>query len=232
MPILNNVGKLIYMKNDVAINRPNKIGTKTAPTATLNGASKNADVSLAAKRDFVLRELTFNEDPDNLVAEVYRWLHDTGDLPQKMTQDLGAKVAIALGFENDYALSVTLGTKHAGLGIELRRQLIKDFQCSTHADKVLVDTVVCAYVRYMTCVESFQSYLNDVNFLSHEQTQFIGVLSKEMERANRQMLTAYQMLVNRKQPPLQVQINMKNAFLANNQQINTTVPVTQENTNG
>lgn len=225
--------------SEVAINELNEIPkpgaeprARNVPTATVTGAAKNSKVSLAAMREYVLKELTLDEDPNNLVAEVYQCLHGTNDPTKEMTLNLVEKTNIALGFENDYSLSATLGVKHAGLGIELRRNLIKNFQCTTYADKLLVDTVVSAHIRYLTCVGSFQDYLTQRTYLSREQIQFLGVLSKEMDRANRQTMTAYQMLVNYKQPSLKVQINTKNTFLAHHQQVNTTAPLTQDHTDG
>jgi hypothetical protein len=133
------------------------------------------------------------------------------------------QVVFTLGFENDYTLVETVNEKYRGMAIELRRQLIKDFDCKTYAEKVLVDSVVSGYMRTIQRAKSFNNISHD-DYLSGYKNQYMATMSKELDRAQRQLMAAYQMLVNLKRPPLTVQVKAKTAFVAQNQQLNMTQP--------
>lgn len=125
----------------------------------------------------------------------------------------------ALGFDNDYTVSMTVNHRYAGLSIELRRNLIKNFACTTHAEKVLVDAVVAGYIRTLRVGEAFEAGLEGGS-LYPEKINYMSMLSKELDRANRHLLTAYQALVQLKRPSLQVTVKAQQAFVAQAQQFN------------
>ena len=62
-----------------------------------------------------------------------------------------------------------------------------------------------------------------------ELFESMNVLSKEMDRANRQALTAFQTLVSLKQPPMKFQIKAEQAYLAQNQQFNVATKAKEAN---
>lgn len=130
-----------------------------------------------------------------------------------------AKATYTLGFENDYTLVETVDEHLRGLAIELRRQLIIDFGCTTYAEKVLVDGVVSGYMRHLKAAKEFNFTINQGR-ISPNMTEYLKVLNKEMDSANRQLQSAYQLLVNLKRPPVNVQIKTQTAFVAQNQQVN------------
>ncbi len=51
--------------------------------------------------------------------------------------------------------------------------------------------------------------------------KYLSVLSKELDRANRQYISALQTLYSLKQPPLSVSLKTDTAYLANQQVIQT-----------
>lgn len=130
------------------------------------------------------------------------------------------KVMMALSFDTDHSLIHTVSEKYQSMVIELRRKLIKDFDCKTDAEKALVDMAVSGYMRVVRSTEAFTRCL-DLNNANNNLNQFMANMSKETDRANRHFLTAYQMLMQLKQPQINVNVRTKNAFVAQAQQFNT-----------
>ena len=130
-------------------------------------------------------------------------------------------VMMTLGFDNDHSLIYTVSEKYRGLVIELRRKMIKDFDCKTHAEKALVDMAVSGYMRVLRSSQAFTRCL-DLNEANQNLNQFMANMSKETDRAHRHFLSAYQTLVQLKQPSINVNVKTKNAFVAQAQQFNTT----------
>jgi hypothetical protein len=200
------------------------MGAKNATPNTLTPAAK--EVSHAKMRDTLVRGLAIPTlDPKQLLPEAYDQLinHKGSPKTEKEKAALMEQVVFTLGFENDYTLVETVNEKYRGMAIELRRQLIKDFDCKTYAEKVLVDSVVSGYMRTIQCAKSFNNISHD-DYLSGYKNQYMATMSKELDRAQRQLMAAYQMLVNLKRPPLTVQVKAKTAFVAQNQQLNMTQP--------
>lgn len=105
------------------------------------------------------------------------------------------------------------------MAIELRRQLIKDFDCKTYSEKVLVDAIVSGYILTIGCARAFTLNVHR-EFMSAVANTHMATMSKEIDRAQRQLTTAMQMLIQLKRPPLNVQIKAKTAFVAQSQQLN------------
>lgn len=184
------------------------------------------DLSLETKRDMLVRSMAIPDlDPNHVIPEAYDKLISGKKKPKSEGEkrELMERAVYTLGFENDYVMVETMDDKYRGLAVEMRRQLIKDFDCKTYAEKVLVDTIVSGYVRTLRCAQSFNNGTHD-DFLSTYKNQHMAIMSKELDRAQRQLMAAYQILINLKRPPLKVQVKAKTAFIAQNQQLNTTAP--------
>lgn len=134
--------------------------------------------------------------------------------------DEAAKIMLTFGFENDYVLIGTVSEEYKGLVIELRRKLIKDFDCKSHAEMALVDMAVSGYMRVVRSSQAFTRCLGQGS-TTDVLNQFMSIMSKETDRANRHFLTAYQMLMQLKRPQINVNVRTKNAFVAQAQQFNT-----------
>jgi hypothetical protein len=64
-------------------------------------------------------------------------------------------------------------------------------------------------------------YGRNADGVSSEINGYCAVMSKELDRANRHYLSALATLKQLKSPPFQIQVRTQNAFVAQNQQINT-----------
>lgn len=124
------------------------------------------------------------------------------------------------GLENHLSIICSTEEKYRGLAVNLRKSLIKEYSCQTASEKTLVDLIVGAYTRNLSISGRF---INIV--LKSSTTQLINdylkLLSKEIDRVNRQYISALETLRAIKQPSLSVSVKAENAFIGqNNQQIN------------
>ena len=73
--------------------------------------------------------------------------------------------------------------------------------------------------------------MHQVEYLTHEKNGYYSLISKELDRAHRQYITTLTLLQQIKQPSIKVNVKTKNAYIAENQQINASdlKPTTYEN---
>ncbi len=141
------------------------------------------------------------------------------DRAQEELQEPARSVMYALEVETHLALMESFSGKYRGMAKELCDQIIKENDCSTHTEKMLAETIAASFVRYIDSSKQYNRFVPD-GHTSSEQNQLIAVLSKQADRAHRQFLASFAMLKQIKQPQLEVNIKVKNAFVAENQQIN------------
>ncbi|MFH1581314.1 MAG: hypothetical protein ABIC39_04495, partial [Pseudomonadota bacterium] len=103
-----------------------------------------------------------------------------------------------------------------------RASLVKEFNCKTSLELMLVDRIVANYWRAMRIETLLCPYIewNDDYPFSQLRVNIIKELGKSLESASRQMTTSILLLKEMKQPGLNVKINAGNAFVAQNQQFN------------
>jgi len=77
--------------------------------------------------------------------------------------------------------------------------------------------------RFNNCYEAGE-------YLSKERTNHLSVMSKQLDQANRQFITALTTLKQIKMPSLAISVKTKAAFVAQNQQLNIN-PINKDNTN-
>ena len=110
--------------------------------------------------------------------------------------------------------------KYRTLAIELCNQLIAEYECKTSSEKMLAQTASWAYCRMIEYSYKLNG-LTRQEYLSNEKNGYYSMLSKEVDRCARQYLTAINTLKHFKQPPVSVTFKAQNAFVAQNQQINS-----------
>jgi hypothetical protein len=129
-------------------------------------------------------------------------------------------LAVSVMSLNTHArLADTTTAKLAPLAITVAKQLIDEYRCITAAERTLAETVANAYIRTLRYAEA----LNDVysqGSTSPTINRYIEVTGKELDRANRQYLTALSMLKSFNQPGVNVTFKANTAFVAQSQTIN------------
>lgn len=206
--------------------------TKSKPKSKSSALAKSNPKSVEKKltnteiKERLLQRIFFSFDPDKWdEADAERI---TSKMVKKDEYDYDAEneagtAAMTFGFDNDYVLAYTVAENYRGLVVELRRKLIKNFDCKTHAEKALVDMAVSGYMRVLRASQAFTGCLSQGS-TNNNLNQFMSIMSKEIDRAHRHFTTAYQMLVQLKQPSLNVHLKTKNAFVAQAQQFNVEKP--------
>lgn len=117
------------------------------------------------------------------------------------------------------ALRYTVGNYYQEMVTRLCKQLIEEYNCKTPSDIGLAEIAASSYVKYLDYSELLQE-------LSHKPFNNLGnssfsALSKEVERSQRAFVSAILTLKQLKSPRLEVKIKTTNAFIANNQQVNS-----------
>ena len=135
---------------------------------------------------------------------------------------------IDYGIENNLSMVESVEVRYRGLIINLRRELIKEYNCKTYSEKALVDMVIGAYARNLSLTKLLINS-SGKDYTTALLNNYISVMGKEVDRANRHFITALETLRQMKQPELKVNVKTKNAFIAQNQQFNN--HQTQENEN-
>jgi len=141
---------------------------------------------------------------------------------RKLTEENRTKCLVKtmyrFGLDTHAPLWESVSERYGLLAVEFARQLFEEYDCQTASEKALAQLAVNAYVRTLECSSILKSCMKGT--IAAEITGYYSMLSKELDRANRQFITAITTLKQMKVPQLKVNVKAKNAFVAQNQQIN------------
>ena len=152
---------------------------------------------VADAKDFIIHSTKASSDPNENLARF-------------------AQTYLAEG----YVLMNSLGSDYQGLAFQMKKDLQQEFNCIKPSEKALVDIIVNAYVRKLTYSNKME---RNQKYLGSEQDGYRNYLSKELDRAHRQFLSALETLKAIQQPAMNVNIKTNTAFVGENQQFNTKV---------
>lgn len=108
---------------------------------------------------------------------------------------------------------------------DVRKQLLAEFAPISASEALVVDQALNAYFRSLRLSQAHLGLIQDAtgntrNWDSQVTVNFIKEIGKQANFANQQFITALEYLKSSKQPPIKVKVNAKQAFVAQNQQIN------------
>ncbi len=141
------------------------------------------------------------------------------------SQEVLNRVFLSLGIETHAGLMECFSKRYWGMATELSSQVIKEYECTTHAEKMLAESAVGAFMRYLDASRRLNNCLDVDLYITPNKTAYMAMLSKERDRAHRQFLNSLATLKQFKAPAIEMNIKSNTAFIAQNQQIN--VPPTQ-----
>jgi hypothetical protein len=105
--------------------------------------------------------------------------------------------------------------------LSITLQFEKDYDCKTAAEKATAEVITMAYIKMVDSSRMFSDWSENKGALKmRDRIGYLEVMSRQTDRACRQFIAGLAILKQMKQPPLEVTIRTKNAFVANNQQIN------------
>lgn len=125
-------------------------------------------------------------------------------------------------------LANTVPEKIATSVVEVANNLIEEYHCETTLEKTLCEVIANSYGKILSISKRLDDSLS-FDYFGHERNGFISIMSKELERANRSYLSAMSELIEMKKPHTSINIKTKNAYIAQNQQINTNQDANVEN---
>lgn len=177
-------------------------------------------------RNMVRRGLHLTCDPNYILETVTKkvnaYLAASGKEAEEMKKDMLEShngVLNSLGLETHYALAETVNKRHQPLVIEVARQIEKEYDCKTASEKILVQLIAGTYGKIIDYSNMMNSNIYDLG-VNNEKNGYNAMLSKELDRAHRQLITALTTLRQIKNPPIEFNVKAKTAFVAQNQQIN------------
>lgn len=140
----------------------------------------------------------------------------------KRLNQLSQEVTEIHGLKNGLWAGAATYKKYRNFIYTTRASLVKEFNCKTSLELMLVDRIVANYWRAMRIETLLCPYIewNDDYPFSQLRVNIIKELSKSLESASRQLTTSILLLKEMKQPGLNVKISAGNAFVAQNQQFN------------
>jgi len=120
------------------------------------------------------------------------------------------KLMMATGVSSQGNIACAVDIKMRPFVIKFARQLIEEYNCKTSSEKSMAELAAIHYSHFLTFSEDALFYNKGINY------------QKLSDNASRQYMSALSMLRYLKAPQLSVNFVARNAFIAQNQQINST----------
>ncbi len=156
-------------------------------------------------------------DPDMAITEADKELaKNRGKFFQP---EVGSNIFNALTlheFQNGMLMTTVIPEQYRTLAISMLRDLQLEFNCQTTNEKATAELAVISYMRSLEAQRRFNNVLSQ-GAINAFINQFLSIMSKELDRANRHFLTAIQSLKMMHQPPMQVNIKTNTAVVGQNQ---------------
>lgn len=189
-------------------------------------AQPNKKLTEAEVRDLVRRRLKADCDPELIFKTAREKFESLKDIkreefkePKEELQKFAYNSLMPLGLETHYPLAETVKDSYRPLVIEVARQIEKEYDCKTPSEKILAETIAGAHIRIINYSRKLNA-LTDEGYLTAERNGYGNMLSKEIDRAQRHLITALMTIKQIKSPSIELNVKAKTAFLAQNQQIN------------
>ncbi len=117
------------------------------------------------------------------------------------------------------ALGAVVTTEYQDLAMSFANELMTEYDCRTPSEKALARMAAISYTKALDYSEELRN-CRAIEFHSSSKNGYFTMIGKEVERANRQFISALATLRQLKAPSLEINITAKNAFVGQNQQFN------------
>jgi hypothetical protein len=216
----NNKNGVTKANNSNAVTQRNKNVAieKTTPEKLKKYLDSAAYILAGGHPELIMQELDEKILPRIMTGKM---------LTPQMAENI-KKALMDYGLDTNYPITETVAKRYGPLVIEFGHQLIKEYDCKTPSEKALAQVAVGAYGRILDYSTKLAGSLMQDWFIE-ERLHFFSILSKEIDRAERQFITALVTLRQIKTPSLEINVKTKNAFVAQNQQLNINPSNNNEN---
>ena len=157
-------------------------------------------------------------DPDTVLIEVDKEFRDgnCGSVAVDPKSNL-FKALTLVEFDNGTLMFTVVPEQYRTLAIDMMRQLQKEYACELPSEKAMTELITLSFVRILELQRRINNYIS--SSINRTDLAFFALLSKDLDRANRQYLSALQTLRMLKQPLLNVSIKTNTAIVGQNQLI-------------
>src|SRR3989338_2167513 len=186
-------------------------------------------------RDFVSTTSPFYSTNSLMDEIVEKMVADKGKgkrLSKEFFDDY-RKGVVALGLLTHVPVAETVKEEYRTFLVEMVRGIECEYDCKTPSEKALAETIASAYVRTLDTSRELRARRSQIDnsFALGQKTEYCKMLSTELDRANRHFTNPLLTLKQLKSPLLEVNVKAKNAFIAQNQQFNSSIDQNKENEN-
>jgi hypothetical protein len=133
------------------------------------------------------------------------------------------EVLMANAFVNGKVVEASVNVWHQNHVVKMRETLIIEHDAKSASELMIIDLAINAYFRSLHTSKIYSSLVqgNDgtVRF-EQSRVNLLKELGKQVENANKQFLSALTLLKEMKQPRINIKVQSKQAFVAQNQQFN------------
>lgn len=160
-------------------------------------------------------------DPDYVLEEADREITNKKVGPLALSPESKVfKAMTLLEFDNGMLMTTAVSEQYKTFGIDLMRNIQKEYNCQTQSEKATAELVAVNYIRTLEVQRRINNYL-ELGTISDTGVRFLDIMGKELDRANRHYLTAIQALKAMKQPQLELNIKANTAVIGQNQIVQT-----------
>ena len=123
-------------------------------------------------------------------------------------------------FNTFTALFEALPKKLRSMAARLTRDIRKEYKCQNVIEESLAEVIALNFARTLQLSQAITLHLTGTIDIGEQNIKFYNFLSKELDRANRQYLSALSMLQQLISPGLNVSLKAETAMLGRHQQFN------------
>lgn len=164
-----------------------------------------------------IANLTHKNDPNQVLKEAEKKMLSLDyDSYESNGDDPIFKAMTLREFDNGTLLTSIMPGMFSTFAIDLMRKIQQEYACIAASEKAMAELAAVSFVRSLDAQRRIKNYL-DIGEFTAVGVQYMAVMSKELDRANRHYLTAIQTLRMLRQPPMQVNIKTNTAVVGQNQ---------------
>jgi hypothetical protein len=137
---------------------------------------------------------------------------------KKTSEELG----MIYGLQNGIWAGNLARTQYFGTLYQMRKSIVKDYNCQSSLELMLADRIVAHYWRSMRndAVINMLTEEKDGGYSFNQQKiNILKELHRGVEMSDRQLSANILLLKDLKQPKLNIKVNTENAYIAQNQQV-------------
>jgi hypothetical protein len=186
-------------------------------------ATTNQEVSISSRSSKVRDSLIENGigyDPESLLEELAELLDSGATGREKKVYKLFDKSQHALGLDTHAPVANSVPIEHRYLITEFIQRTEGEYQCKTGIEKSLAQIIALSHIRIICISKTLSSYLAGEVSVNRDINDYFTIISKELDRAHRQLTNAIMTLRQIKVSASSLNIKAHTAFISQNQQFN------------